>query len=92
VHDEAEAVRAAASGATVVGVNNRDLKTLAVSLDTSVRLAVCLPAATVRVSESGIGSRDDVARLAAAGYDALLVGERFMASGDPGAALAKLIG
>lgn len=91
VHDEAELERAAAAGASIVGVNNRDLRTLAVTLETSVRLAPLLPPAAVKVSESGIGSRKDMDRLAAVGYDAVLVGERLMSENEPGEALGRLL-
>jgi len=83
VHDETELDRALAAGATVVGVNNRNLRTLAVDLDVSARLAVRLPAGVTAVSESGVGSVADVRRLASLGYRAFLVGERLMTSSDP---------
>jgi indole-3-glycerol phosphate synthase len=92
VHSEEEIARAAACGAQVIGVNNRDLATLEVSLETSLRLADRLPAGIVKVSESGIESPADIARLVAAGYDAFLVGERLMREADPGAALSGLLG
>jgi indole-3-glycerol phosphate synthase len=92
VHDERDLARAALAGAQVVGVNNRDLRTLAVSLEVSLRLASRLPPGVVRVSESGIAAKEDVARLAASGYDAVLVGERLMTRPDPGAALRELLG
>jgi indole-3-glycerol phosphate synthase len=83
VHDEAELDRALAAGATVVGVNNRNLRTLAVDLGVSARLAARLPAGVTAVSESGVASAADVRRLAALGFHAFLVGERLMTSGDP---------
>jgi indole-3-glycerol phosphate synthase len=91
VHNEAELGRALESGAEIIGVNNRDLHTFEVSLDTSLKLAEKIPAGLVRVSESGIGSRQDVARLAAAGYGAFLVGEHLMKSNNPEAALRGLL-
>jgi indole-3-glycerol phosphate synthase len=91
VHDEEDVARAAGAGARVVGVNNRDLATLEVSIDTSLRLADRLPAGTVRVSESGIETRRDIERLRAAGYGAFLIGERLMREPDPGAALRGLL-
>ena len=92
VHDECDLDRALAAGARVIGVNNRNLRTLQVDLAASYRLAPLLPAGVIRVSESGIRSRDDLARLGAAGYHAVLVGERLMTAADPGAALAALTG
>jgi indole-3-glycerol phosphate synthase len=92
VHDEQEAGRALAAGAEIIGVNNRDLKTMRVSLETSERLARLLSGAAVRVAESGISTREDVERLTRSGYDAFLVGERLMAENDPGAALRRLLG
>lgn len=91
VHDEEEAHRAVDAGAAIVGVNNRNLKTLEVSLDTSHRLAPLLASARVRVAESGLRSGADVAALMRAGYDAFLVGERFMTDADPGEGLAAML-
>ena len=91
VHDAAELDAALASGAAIIGVNNRNLHTFEVTLETSVRLAWKIPAGIVKVSESGIHSSADVGRLAAAGYDAFLVGEHLMKSSDPAAALMALI-
>jgi indole-3-glycerol phosphate synthase len=91
VHKEDELARALDSGAEIIGVNNRDLHTFEVSLDTSVKLAEKIPAGLLRVSESGIRSRADVDRLAAAGYSAFLVGEHLMGSADPEAALKRLL-
>jgi indole-3-glycerol phosphate synthase len=92
VHDEAELERALASGATLLGVNNRDLRTFQVSLETSERLARLMPAGALKVAESGIHSRADVERLQAAGFEAFLIGEHLMKSGDPAAALKALTG
>ncbi len=92
VHSEEEIKKAAGCGATVLGVNNRDLTTLAVSLETSIRLAGSLPGSAVKVSESGIETREDIARLREAGYEAFLIGERLMREPDPGAALRLLLG
>jgi indole-3-glycerol phosphate synthase len=91
VHDEAELEKALESGARIVGVNNRDLRTFQVSLDTSLRLAGRIPSGVLRVSESGIHSREDVRRLLDAGFDAFLVGEHLMKSPDPAAALRALM-
>jgi len=91
VHDRDELARALAAGARVVGVNNRDLKTLAVSLETGLALAAAVPDDVVAVAESGIRTGADVRRLREAGYDAFLVGERLMSAPDPGEALAALL-
>ncbi len=90
-HSEAELSRALASGARLVGVNNRDLKTFDVRLETSLRLVERIPSSTVRVTESGIASAEDIARLRAAGFHAFLIGETLMRKPDPGAALAALL-
>ncbi|HAX43308.1 MAG TPA: indole-3-glycerol phosphate synthase TrpC [Bryobacteraceae bacterium] len=90
VHDEAELDRALESGAEIVGVNNRDLRTFTVSLETSERLAALIPSGLVKVAESGIHGPDDVLRLRAAGFHAFLVGEYLMKSGDPAATLRAL--
>jgi indole-3-glycerol phosphate synthase len=79
-------------GADLIGVNNRNLRTLAVDVGASLRLAPLLPAGVLAVAESGLRERGDLQRLHAAGYRAFLVGERFMATADPGAALRELIG
>jgi len=92
VHDEAELDRALALEADLIGVNNRNLKTLEVSLETSLRLANRIPPGVLAVSESGIRTSDDVARLRDAGYQAFLVGTSLMKQGDPGKALAELLG
>jgi indole-3-glycerol phosphate synthase len=92
VHTAGELARALDAGARLVGVNSRNLKTLEVSLDTTVALGAALGPGVVAVAESGIRTRDDVDRLRSAGYHAFLVGERFMSQPDPGAALAELMG
>jgi len=92
VHDEAEAGVALAAGADLLGVNQRDLVTFEVDTDRAVRVAARLPDGIVRVAESGIRTRDDVQRLASAGFDAVLVGEAIVSAPDPGAALAALCG
>ena len=91
-HDEAELDRALALDAPLVGINNRDLRTFAVSLETTLALRGRVPPDRLLVSESGIRRREDVARLRAAGVGAFLVGEAFMREPDPGAALAVLFG
>ena len=90
VHDDEELARAVDSGARVIGVNNRNLRTLQVDVVASDRLAAAMPASVTAVSESGLQSRADVARLSAAGYRAFLIGERFMTDADPAAALRSL--
>ncbi len=90
VHDERELEIALASGAQIVGVNNRDLGTFQVSLETSVRLAASMPRDVVKVSESGISSRADVERLMDAGFHAFLVGEHLVRAGDRVAAVREL--
>lgn len=90
VHDEAEMTRAIDSGARVIGVNNRNLRTLTVDVDASFRLAAMLPRETVGVSESGLRTREELERLASAGYRAFLIGERFMTDPDPARAIGEL--
>ena len=92
VHDEAEMERALAVEGAVLGINNRDLRTFAVSLETTERLAGLVPAGRLLVSESGIRTREDVRRLAAAGVDAVLVGESLLVAGDAQAAIHGLMG
>lgn len=91
VHDGEELDRALAAGAQLIGVNNRNLKTLEVSLETSLRLAEHIPAGVLAVSESGIRTAEDVRRLSDAGYRAFLIGESLMKQADPGQALASLL-
>jgi indole-3-glycerol phosphate synthase len=91
VHDERELEWAVAAGATLVGINNRDLSTFVVSLETTERLAALVPAGTLVVAESGMSSAADVRRMVAAGAHGVLIGEAFMAAPDPGAALAEFL-
>jgi indole-3-glycerol phosphate synthase len=91
VHNRRELEVAIAAGSDVIGVNNRDLNTFTVTLETSLELAEHMPAGALLVSESGIHGPADVARLRAAGYSAFLVGEHLMKSGDPASALKKLV-
>jgi indole-3-glycerol phosphate synthase len=79
------------TGGDAIGVNNRDLKTFDVRMDTSLQLVAQIPAGVVRVTESGIATADDVARLRTAGFDAFLIGESLMRQADPGAALRELL-
>ena len=90
VHDDHELDAALESGAEIVGVNNRNLHTFQVTLDTSLRLVAKMPAGVIKVAESGIHSRADVERLRAAGFHAFLVGEHLMKSADPAGALREL--
>jgi indole-3-glycerol phosphate synthase len=90
VHTESERDRALAAGAEVIGINNRDLTTFAVDLSTTIRLVSGVPEGITCVSESGIETRDDVARLREAGVDALLVGTALMAAKDIGAKIKEL--
>jgi indole-3-glycerol phosphate synthase len=92
VHNEQETDRALEAGARIVGVNNRDLRTFQVDLETSLRLRPCIPSNCLTVAESGISSRADLDRLREAGFDAALVGERLITQPDPGKALSELLG
>ena len=91
VHDAAETARALQVPGAVVGVNNRDLRTFDVSLDTTAALAGLVPRDRLLVGESGIGTHADVTRLAACGVDAVLVGESILRSADMGAAIRSLL-
>ncbi len=90
VHDQAELERALKLRTPLIGINNRNLKTFEVSLDTTLSLRSQVPAERILVTESGIHTRDDVLRMGAAGVNAFLVGEAFMRAPEPGEALAKL--
>ncbi len=90
VHDRAELDRALALSPSMVGVNNRNLKTLDVDLQTGLDLAAHMPSEVLKVAESGISVPAEIARFTAAGYDAFLVGESLMREADIGAALRKL--
>jgi indole-3-glycerol phosphate synthase len=92
VHDRAEMERARRLGAGLVGINNRDLRTFEVRLETSRELLPLRPPGALAVSESGIFERRDVDLLTEWGADAFLIGESLMRAADPGAALAALIG
>jgi indole-3-glycerol phosphate synthase len=91
VHDGAELQRAIDAGADIIGVNNRNLRTLDVNVRASEELIGRIPAGIVRVSESGLKSAEDIVRLRELGYDAFLIGERFMTEVDPGLALQRLL-
>jgi indole-3-glycerol phosphate synthase len=90
VHDEAELERALAVGATLVGVNQRDLVTFEVDHDRARRMGAAMPDTVVKVAESGVRGAADVAVLREAGYDAVLVGETLVTSGDAAAAVTAL--
>lgn len=92
VHDEAEAGRAVAAGATLIGINNRDLHSFRVDLAVTERIAPRLPAGVTIVGESGIATAADVQRLATAGVDAILVGESLVKAPDRAAAIHTLLG
>lgn len=90
-HDEAEVDRALAAGAAVIGINNRDLRTFTVDLATTEKLRRLIPADRVVVSESGIGTPADVARLAGWRVDAMLVGESLVTSGNVAEKIGELL-
>jgi len=91
-HDEADVRRAVDAGATLIGINNRDLDDFTVTLDTSRRLLPALPADCTRVVESGIGGREEILELEELGADAFLIGGSLLQSPDPAAHLAGLLG
>ena len=90
VHSREELKRALATGARIVGVNNRDLRDFQVHVETSLELAEAIPDDRIAVSESGLRSHNDLVRLQLAGFDAFLIGEQVMQSADPGTALREL--
>ena len=92
VHDARECERALAIGATLIGVNHRDLRTFAIDLGLTAALAPGLPAGTILVAESGLRVRAEVERVVAAGAHAILVGESLMRAPSPGSALRALVG
>lgn len=91
VHDEEELERAVSAGAAIIGVNSRDLHTLAVDTSVFETLAHRIPRGVVAVAESGLKDARTVAALRAGGYRAFLIGEQFMTADDPGAALSRLL-
>lgn len=91
VHCADEMTRAIRAGASIIGVNNRDLTTFGVDLDTSIRLAPLAPGRAILVSESGINTSSDIQRLRRAGFNAFLIGEHLMRAQHPGEALKRLI-
>lgn len=90
VHDIEELASALDSGAEIIGVNNRDLNTFQVTLNTSLHLADRIPASILKVSESGFSTRAQITQLQDAGYDAFLIGEHLMRSANASAALKEL--
>ena len=92
VHDQAEMERALRLKTPLIGVNNRNLKTFEVSLNTTLDLRTMVPEGRLVITESGIREREDVLRMGAAGINAFLVGEAFMRAPEPGIALAALFG
>ena len=91
VHNQAELDAALPCRPALIGINNRDLHTFAVNLDTCLRLRPFIPAGVVAVAESGIHTRQDVEQLAQAGFDAILVGEKLVTASDPVAAIRDLL-
>jgi indole-3-glycerol phosphate synthase len=91
VHNEAELSSALGCRPALVGVNNRDLHTFTVSLETCLRLRPAIPSGILAVAESGIHTREDVACLERAGFDGMLVGERLVTAPDPAAAMRELL-
>ena len=91
VHSRAELDRAIAAGARIIGVNNRDLRDFTVRIETSLELIEAVPEECIAVSESGLRSHEDLARLRGAGFDAFLIGEHLMNAVDPGKPLRELI-
>jgi indole-3-glycerol phosphate synthase len=92
VHTAAELDRAIAASARIIGVNNRDLKTMAIRVETSFELIDSIPDDCIAVSESGIGSHGELVNLRRSGFDAFLIGEHLMLASDPAAALSALLG
>jgi indole-3-glycerol phosphate synthase len=91
VHSATELSIAIDAGARIIGVNNRNLRTLEVDVHASEALIAQIPAGVVAISESGLKTADDLVRLRALGYHAFLIGERFMAAADPGSVLKDLL-
>jgi indole-3-glycerol phosphate synthase len=91
IHDARELAIAVDVGARIIGVNNRNLRTLEVDVHASEELIAQIPRDVVAVSESGLGSAEDIARLRALGYRAFLIGERFMTAAEPGSQLKELL-
>lgn len=92
VHTREELDRALAADARIIGVNNRNLKTLEIHMETSFELVDHIPESCIAISESGIHTHSELLKLQAAGFDAFLIGTRLMVSSDPGTILAELLG
>ena len=92
VHSREEVGRAVSAGARIIGVNNRDLQDFNVRVETSLELIEEIPEGSIAVSESGLRTHEDLARLRRAGFDAFLVGEHLMRYADPAGPLRELIG
>ena len=90
VHDAEELTRSLRAGATLIGINNRDLNTFEVNLETSIQLQPLVPPLVTAVAESGLSTPEDLRRLRATRCDAVLMGEVFMTSADPAATLQRL--
>jgi indole-3-glycerol phosphate synthase len=90
-HDESELDRVLGVGASLIGVNQRDLTTFEVDHQRAERMAALIPASAIRVAESGVRDAGDARRLRNAGYDAVLVGESIVTSGDPVESVRKLL-
>ena len=91
VHSHEEVARAAAVGACIIGINNRDLRDFSVRIETSLELVEAIPEDCIAVSESGLRTHEDLARLRRAGFDAFLVGEHLMKDADPARSLSALL-
>jgi len=92
VHTREELDRVLAAGARIIGVNNRDLRDFSVRVETSLELVEAIPDDCIAVSESGLRTHDDLARLRSAGFDAFLIGETLMKEADPAEPLRALLG
>ena len=90
VHDEADLERALACGSSIIGINNRDLESFEVDLNTALRLRPLIPAGVLTVAESGIARREDMVRLEQCGFDAVLLGEALVVAADPAARMREL--
>jgi indole-3-glycerol phosphate synthase len=90
-HTAEEVERAAAAGAAVIGINNRDLTTFEVDLDTSIELHQLIPSEVLSIAESGVKGRSEARRMASAGYDGILVGEAAAGAEDPAAFIVDLL-
>jgi indole-3-glycerol phosphate synthase len=92
VHDESDIEKACLADAKIIGINNRDLDTLEISLDTTIRLALKIPKEIIKISESGINSPDDIERLKKIGINAVLIGTAFLESEDISAKINQIMG